>query len=143
MSTAKTGDTVRVHYRGTLANGHEFDSSHERDPISFTIGDGNLIAQFEEAIVGMTVGEEKSFTIEADDAYGAHRPDLVKRIEREQIPSEVELGLGGQLQARQQDGSELVVTVVDLDPEYVTLDANHPLAGKDITFAVTLVGIEA
>lgn len=140
--TAKTGDTVQVHYRGTLANGHEFDSSHERDPIKFTIGEGNLIAQFEEAVVGMAVGEAKSFTIAADDAYGEHRAELVKRIEREQIPPEVNLALGGQLQARQQDGSELVVTVVDLDPEYVTLDANHPLAGKDITFEVTLVDVE-
>lgn len=143
MTTAKTGDTVRVHYRGTLANGHEFDSSHQRDPIEFTIGAGNLIAKFEEEIVGMTVGEEKSFTIEADDAYGTHRADLVKRVERVQIPPEIDLGVGGQLQARQQDGSELVVTVVDIDPDYVTLDANHPLAGKDITFEVMLVDIAA
>lgn len=142
MPQAKEGDTVRVHYRGKLQDGTEFDSSFERDPLEFTIGQGQLIPGFEEAVVGMEPGETKASHIPHDKAYGERRDDMVLEVAKEQIPENIEVEIGQQLQIQQPDGQAVPVTVADVSDETVTLDANHPLAGKDLMFELELVEID-
>lgn len=139
--TAKVGDSVQVHYTGRLEDGSEFDSSTGREPLAFTLGQGNLIAGFEQAVVGMAQGETKTVTVPADQAYGARNEDMVQKVERETIPDEIDLRLGLRLQAQGPDGQAVALTVVGMDDDYVTLDANHPLAGKDLTFDIEVVAI--
>lgn len=141
MTAAKPGDSVKVHYTGRLEDGSEFDSSSGREPLAFTLGQGNLIAGFEQAVVGMAQGEKKTVTIPADQAYGVRNEDMVQKVERETIPDEIDLRLGLRLQAQGPDGQAVALTVVSMDEEYVTLDANHPLAGKDLTFDIEIVAI--
>ena len=137
---AKTGDTVRIHYTGTLNDGSVFDSSEGRDPLEFTLGEGQVIPGFEEAVAGMAVGEEKTVTIPADEAYGRTRQELVLTVPRAQLPAGMEPRVGQQLQLMQ--GSEaFVVTVREVRDDAVVLDANHPLAGQDLTFELSLVEI--
>src|SRR5215211_4630220 len=131
MSQAKHGDTVRVHYTGTLEDGQEFDSSRGLDPLTFTIGAGAVIQGFDDAVTGMSEGDEKRVTIPAENAYGPRRAEL---------PPDLELEEGAQLRMEQGDQS-VVVTVRALDDETVTLDANHPLAGEALTFDLRLVEI--
>jgi len=140
MAQAKEGDTVRVHYTGTLADGQEFDSSRGLDPLTFTIGAGSVIQGFDDAVTGMTVGDEKRVTIPAEEAYGARRDELTLCLPRAELPADLELETGSQLRMEQSDES-IVVTVRDLDEETVTLDANHPLAGEALTFDLRLVEI--
>ncbi len=139
---AKKGDTVSVHYKGTLDDGSIFDSSEDGDPISFTLGDGQVIPGFETAIEGMNVGDEKKQRIDAENAYGEHREDLVFRVPREQMPDGSEIEIGDMLRLGFPDGGSAAVRVVNMDDESLTLDANHPLAGKDLTFELRLVGIQ-
>lgn len=139
---AKRGDTVSIHYRGTLQDGTEFDSSEGSDPIRFTIGSGEVIPGFEEAVQGMSAGEKKTTVIDADNAYGERRDELVFRVERSQLPEGVEVEVGDMLQVGFPDGSSAAVQVRELDADSVTLDANHPLAGKELTFELELVSIE-
>ncbi len=141
MTQAKAGDTVAIHYTGTLADGSQFDSSEGRDPLRFTLGSGQIIAGLDAAITGMSQGEKKSVTIAAAEAYGDHRPEAVQAVPRAQIPAEIPLEVGGGLQVQTPDGQTIPVTVTSVTDEVVTLDANHPLAGKDLTFAVELVEI--
>ncbi len=141
MTQAKAGDTVAIHYTGTLADGSQFDSSEGRDPLRFTLGSGQIIAGLDAAITGMSQGEKKSVTIAAAEAYGDHRPEAVQAVPRAQIPAEIPLEVGGGLQVQTPDGKTIPVTVTSVTDEEVTLDANHPLAGKDLTFAVELVEI--
>lgn len=141
MTQAKAGDTVAIHYTGTLADGSQFDSSEGRDPLRFTLGSGQIIAGLDAAITGMSQGEKKSVTIATADAYGDHRPEAVQAVPRVQIPAEIPLEVGGGLQVQTPDGQTIPVTVTSVTDEEVTLDANHPLAGKDLTFAVELVEI--
>ncbi|WP_340302329.1 FKBP-type peptidyl-prolyl cis-trans isomerase [Roseobacter sp. HKCCD7870] len=141
MTQAKAGDTVAIHYTGTLADGSQFDSSEGRDPLRFTLGSGQIIAGLDAAITGMSQGEKKSVTIAAAEAYGDHRPEAVQAVPRAQIPAEITLEVGGGLQVQTPDGQTIPVTVTSVTDEEVTLDANHPLAGKDLTFAVELVEI--
>ncbi|MDB4882522.1 MAG: peptidylprolyl isomerase FKBP-type [Gemmatimonadetes bacterium] len=140
MAKAKQGDTVRVHYTGTLTNGDEFDSSQGGDPLTFTLGAGTVIAGFDDAVEGMGVGEKKRVTIEPEDAYGPRRDELTLRVPRDELPKDLELHEGAQLRM-EQDDQVMVVTVRELDDESVTLDANHPLAGEALTFSLTLVEI--
>jgi len=142
MQLAKRGDTVHVHYRGTLADGTEFDSSAGADPISFTIGAGDVIPGFEDAIEGMIAGEKKTQRIAADNAYGERRDELVFTIDRAQMPEGSDVDVGDVLRIGFPDGSSAAVQVAALDDESVTLDANHPLAGKDLTFELELVSID-
>ena len=142
MSNAKRGDTVHVHYRGTLADGSEFDNSAGGDPISFTLGAGEVIPGFETAIEGMSAGEKKTHIISAEDAYGERREELVFTVGREQMPSDSEIEVGDMLRIGFPDGTSAAVQVAALDGQSVTLDANHPLAGKDLTFELELVSIE-
>lgn len=140
MAEAKSGDTVRVHYTGTLGDGSEFDSSRGREPLEFTVGSGQVIPGFDQAVTGMRPGDEKEVTIPSAEAYGEHRPEMMATVPREQFPAELEPAVGQQLQVSQ-DGQTFVVTVVDVGDGEVTLDANHPLAGEDLTFRLELVEI--
>lgn len=140
MTQAKQGDTVRVHYTGTLADGQEFDSSRGLDPLTFTIGAGAVIQGFDDAVTGMAEGDERRVTISAEEAYGPRRDELTLRLPRAELPPDLELEEGSQLQMEQGDQT-IVVTVRDLDDETVTLDANHPLAGEALTFDLRLVEI--
>ena len=140
MARAKRGDTVRVHYTGTLDNGEQFDSSRGMDPLTFTLGEGAVIQGFDDAVDGMAVGESKRVTIPAAEAYGARRDELTLRIPRSELPTDLELEVGSQL--RMEQGAEsVVVTVRDMDEGSVMLDANHPLAGEALTFELELVEI--
>jgi peptidylprolyl isomerase len=140
MSQAKRGDTVHVHYRGTLDDGSEFDSSAGSEPLVFTIGAGEVIPGFETALEGMATGEKKTQHIPAADAYGERREELVFQVGREQMP-EGEVEVGDMLRVGFPDGSSANVQVTAMDAEGVTLDANHPLAGKNLTFELELVQI--
>ncbi len=141
MAAAKSGDKVRVHYTGKLADGSVFDSSDGRDPLEFTVGDGSVIPDFDAAVEGLGVGESITREIEAESAYGKYIDELVMEIERTQLPQEIPYEVGRQLQIPQEDGRAAVVTVTGVTDSSVTLDANHPLAGKDLTFQIELVEI--
>ena len=141
MPKAKNGDTVKVHYTGRLENGTIFDSSMDRNPIEFKIGEGNVISGFEKGVLGMESGESKTILVPAEQAYGHHHDELVTEVERGQFPPDVEAKVGQQLQLESQDGRQMVVTVTEVSDSCVKLDANHPLAGKDLTFDIQLVEI--
>lgn len=140
MAQAKQGDTVRVHYTGTLDDGEEFDSSRGLDPLTFTLGAGAVIQGFDDAVTGMAVGDEKRVTIPAAEAYGPRRDELTLRIPRTELPPDLEIEEGSQLRMEQGEQS-VVVTVREIDDDGVTLDANHPLAGESLTFDLRLVEI--
>jgi peptidylprolyl isomerase len=141
MVHAKQGDTVKVHYTGKLEDGTIFDSSVNREPLEFAIGTGSLIPGFEQAVVGMSPGESKTERIIAEQAYGQHREDMVLIVDRQQMPEDMQVGVGQQLQIRQQTGQTIPVIVTDISDSKVTLDANHPLAGEDLTFDIQLLEI--
>lgn len=141
MAQAKIGDTVKVHYTGKTAGEGVFDSSVDREPLQFTLGNGMVIPGFEEAIIGMNPGESKTVDIPQEKAYGSYHEEGVITLEREQLPPELEPKVGQRLQAQRSDGQVAVVTITDISESKVTLDANHPLAGKTLTFDLTLVEI--
>ncbi len=141
MTQAKNGDTVKVHYTGKLDNGTVFDTSENREPLEFTVGEGQVIPGFENAVVGLQPGESKTAQIPADEAYGEHHEEMVIQVPRDQFPPDVEPEVGQQLQVRQQNGQSFVVNVTDVSDDTVTLDANHPLAGQNLTFDISLVDI--
>jgi peptidylprolyl isomerase len=137
MDSASRGQTVRVHYTGTLRDGSVFDSSRDGEPLEFTLGSGQVIPGFEEAVLGMSVGEEKTVEIPAEQAYGPHRSELLLPVERSQLPDEMAPEVGQALQMS--DGRQTFpVTIREVGSETVVLDANHPLAGKDLVFVLTL-----
>ena len=142
MQQAQRGDTVHVHYKGTLDDGTVFDSSEGSDPLVFTLGSGDVIPGFESAVEGMSQGEKKTSKIDASNAYGAHRDELVFTVGRDQMPPHTEIEVGDMLRVGFPDGSSATVQVAGLELDLVTLDANHPLAGKDLTFELELVAIE-
>lgn len=141
MAKAKEGDTVQVHYTGKLKDGTVFDTSDEREPLSFKIGEQRVIPGFEEAVVGMEPGDTKTEELPPGQAYGEHREDMVMELERDQLPDNLEPKVGQQLQLRMQNGQEVPVVITELAEESVTIDANHPLAGKDLVFEIELVEI--
>jgi len=138
MAEAKNGDTVKVHYTGKLDDGTVFDTSADREPLQFTIGEGQIIPDFEQAIVGMNPGESKTIQIPSDNAYGPHHKEMVMEVDRSEFPADLEPKVDQRLQVRQQDGQAFPVTVTDVSETKVTLDGNHPLAGKDLTFDIQL-----
>jgi len=141
MTQAQVGDMVKVHYTGRLTDGTTFDTSLERDPLEFTLGEGELIAGFEQAVLGMAAGESKTTTIPADQAYGPHHAERMIDVERHHLPSDLQPEIGQQLQMTRPDGTTLSVMITTVTETQVTLDANHPLAGQDLIFDITLVEI--
>jgi peptidylprolyl isomerase len=137
---AITGDLVRVHYKGTLVDGTVFDSSEGREPLEFTLGQGMVIPGFENAVTGMEVGASVVRTIPADEAYGPMREEMVIKIPKDQFPEDMQLELGQELQL-EGPGGALVAQIVGIEEDGVMLDANHPLAGEDLTFSITLESI--
>ncbi len=141
MSQAEKGRRVKVHYEGKLEDGTIFDSSKDRPPLEFEIGGGNVIPGFESGVIGMTVGDKKTVTLKPEDAYGDRRDDLTIEVEKSQFPEHITPSLGQQLQMEQPNGQPVSVTVTNIADEKVTLDANHPLAGKTLIFDIELVEI--
>lgn len=141
MSSASTGDTVRVHYTGRLKDGTVFDTSRNREPLEITLGEEAVIPGFESAVEGMEEGEEKTATIPPDDAYGAPRDDLILTVSKDQVPADMDPEVGQRLQMQTQDGQSFQVTVAEIADDHLRLDANHPLAGKELTFDLELVEI--
>ncbi len=139
--SAVIGDTVKVHYTGRLGNGTIFDTSVEREPLQFTLGQGQVIRGFEQAVLGMTVGESKTVVIPADEAYGPYRDELVIVANRSNFPPGWEPEIGDQLPLTQPDGREIWVRVVEITESTITIDANHHLAGKDLVFDIELVEV--
>jgi peptidylprolyl isomerase len=141
MAQAKIGDTVKVHYTGKFGDGMVFDTSIDDEPLEFRIGERQVIPGFEEAVVGMKPGETKTVNIPVDKAYGPHRDDLVQVVDRKQLPASLKPEIGQPLEGRQPDGEIVAATVIDVTESHVTLDANHPLAGKSLTFVIQLIEI--
>ena len=141
-TTAKTGDNVSVHYRGTLVeDGTEFDNSYERDPITFTVGEGALLEGFETAITGMNAGDTKTITLEEDHAYGPRDPQRTTSISRDVFPEDLSLDDGATIPLMAPNGQPVMAVVMSKTEEEVTFDVNHPLAGKTIQFDLELVTI--
>ncbi|MGE4505380.1 MAG: peptidylprolyl isomerase [Desulfovibrionaceae bacterium] len=141
MAKAKTGDKVKVHYTGKLTDGTVFDSSVDREPMEFTLGEQMVVEGFEQGILGMEAGETKQVSIQPEDGYGEHREELTVQVPRRQFPPEIDLELGIMLEVPLEDGTSQRVIVSQLDEENVTLDGNHPLAGKVMVFDISLVEI--
>jgi len=141
MTQASQGDTVNIHYTGKLEDGTVFDTSRSRRPLQFTIGKGQVIAGFEQAVIGMNLGESKTTTIPVEQAYGQRRQDRIVTVQRDQLPPDLNPAVGQRLELTQMDDQTLLVTVTAMTDTTLTLDANHPLAGKDLTFDIELIKI--
>lgn len=141
MTQAKSGDTVAIHYTGTLEDGSEFDSSVNRDPLQFTLGSGQVISGFDKAVEGMAVGDSKSVKIPVEDAYGPRREEMVHEVPRTALPSDLNPEEGMRLQAKDQGGQVMNLTVTAISDDSITVDGNHPLAGKALNFDIELVDI--
>lgn len=142
MAEAKQGDIVQVNYTGKLQDGTVFDTSQGRAPLEFQIGAGQIIPDFEQAVVGMSPGQSKTIQTPAERAYGPHDENMVIEIDREMVPEELQVQPGMQLEMRQENGMVIPVMVTDVTEQSVKVDANHPLAGKDLTFDIELVDIK-
>lgn len=138
--TAKAGDTVQIHYTGTLDNGEQFDSSVGSEPLEFTLGGGQVIAGFEKGVLGMNIGDKKTIRIPSNEAYGEYDDALVIQMPREELPA-LNYELGTELVMQQASGRSIPVIVIDTNDEAIVLDANHPLAGEALTFELELVAI--
>jgi len=141
MSQAKKGDRVSIHYTGKLTDGTQFDSSAGREPLQFTLGSGEVIPGFDEAVTGMQVGESRNITIPADKAYGPRNEQLVMDVPMSQVPPDLNPEVGQQLQMGGPNGEVVIVKVVGVTDAAITLDANPPLAGEDLCFDIELVAI--
>jgi len=139
--SVKNGDTIRVHYHGKLVSGETFDSSAGRDPLEFKVGAGSVIPGFDAGVLEMNVGDKKTIHIPFAEAYGAKREDMVLQVPRTQVPPDLNPEIGGQLHMTSQSGQIFPVTVVGINDEFISLDANHQLAGKDLIFDLELVEI--
>ncbi|WP_299777882.1 peptidylprolyl isomerase [uncultured Roseobacter sp.] len=141
MTQVKTGDTVGIHYTGTLLDGTKFDSSEGRDPLEFEVGSGQIIPGLDEALPGMSVGDKKTVEVPCAEAYGPINPQMRQAVPREGIPDDVPLDIGIQLNVQTPEGQAMQVMVVAVDEATVTIDANHPLAGQDLKFDIELMSI--
>jgi peptidylprolyl isomerase len=141
MKSAEMGSTVKVHYTGTLDNGNVFDSSRERGPLEFTIGNGKLIKGFEDAVMGMQEGDVKTVKLSAIEAYGDRTNELVITVDKKQFPDHITPAEGLKLSFKNPDGSEFNAIITMIGEDSVTLDANHPLAGQDLSFHIELLQI--
>lgn len=141
MSQAKSGDTVRIHYTGTLEDGTEFDSSRGREPLEFALGSGQVIPGFDSAVEGMRIGDEKSVRIEPDQAYGARHEQLVQDVPKSALPDDIQPAVGMQLQSQSPDGQVMMFVIAAVNEDSITVDGNHPLAGESLNFDIELVAI--
>jgi peptidylprolyl isomerase len=141
MTQAKSGDTVKIHYTGTLNDGTEFDSSAGRDPLEFEVGSGQVIPGFDKAVEGMAVGDEKTVNIQPEDAYGPRHDQMVQEVPKSALPDDLEPAEGMGLQAQGPDGQVLNLTVTAVGEDSITVDGNHPLAGQALNFDIKLVEI--
>ncbi|GBE57807.1 FKBP-type 16 kDa peptidyl-prolyl cis-trans isomerase [bacterium BMS3Abin01] len=142
MPAAKNGDSVKVNYTGKLNDGTVFDSSQDREPMRFTVGSRQLIPGFEDAVSGMQTGDSATVKIPADKAYGPHQQDLIMTLNRDQLPPEYQPSEGDVLQSQADDGRPMMAKVIEVREKELKVDANHPLAGEDLTFEIELVEIE-
>ena len=141
MNKAKSGDKVRIHYTGKLDDGTQFDSSAGREPLEFDLGGGGVIPGFDSAVDGMAVGESKSVKIESEQAYGPRHEELIQDVPKSDLPDDVELSVGLQLQAQSPEGQAMRFMIAAITEEVITLDGNHPLAGQTLNFDIELVEI--
>ncbi|MEJ2100687.1 MAG: peptidylprolyl isomerase, partial [Desulfobacterales bacterium] len=139
---AQAGDLVSVHYTGKLVNGEVFDSSKDRDPLEFTLGNQKLLAGFEEGVVGMKPGESKSVTLKPAEAFGDRREDLVVELPKDKFPEHIDPSVGLQLEMKNPSGASLAVVITEVGEDSVTLDGNHPMAGKTVVFDIELLEIK-
>lgn len=142
MQPAKNGDTVKVHYDGRLTDGTKFDSSEGRQPLEFEVGSGKVIKGFDDGVKGMSVGEKRTISIPADDAYGQKQEEMIIPFERKNFPPDIEPEVGMTLNMHSEDGNALPVVIAEVNPDTIILDANHPLAGKDLIFDIELVDVK-
>lgn len=142
MSQVKQNDTVKVHYTGKLKDGQVFDSSEGKEPIEFTLGQGQLIPGFEKGLIEMKVNEKKTITIPKEEAYGEPRAELIQEVEKAQLPEEIKPEVGMGLVSKSPDGQEMNLVVTDVKDNTIVVDGNHPLAGKDLVFDLEVVEIK-
>lgn len=141
MQQVKNGDTVRVHYHGKLTDGSTFDSSEGREPLEFTVGEGQVIKGFDDALISMNVGEKKTVNIPVDQAYGQRNDDMMMEYPRSEFPADMKPEKGMQLHMSDNVGNVFPVVITEVQDDVVILDANHPLAGEDLIFEIELVSI--
>ena len=141
MTQAKTGDTVKVHFEGSLEDGSIFGSTMDEEPFEFTIGQKHMLPGFENAVIGMQKGDTKTITLPPEEAYGLHKKELVHVMNRSGFPKEINLEIGKTLRVRTQDGKYIVVTIKDITEDSIVLDENEPLAGETLTFNIELIDI--
>jgi len=142
MDKAKTGDTVSIHYTGMLESGEVFESTKERDPIEITLGNRKVIPGVEKGILGMAVGETKTFEVTPEEGFGERMQEFKTAVKREDLPDQMKPVIGQPLKVEQPDGESFVMFISDMDEDTVTLDANHPLAGQTLTFTVELMALK-
>jgi len=142
MAQAKSGDTVLVNYTGKLTDGTIFDESASHGPLEFTLGEDQVIPGFEAAVVGLSPGESRTVTIPVEQAYGPHREEMKLVVDLDEFPKEIAPVVGQQLQLQQGGEQPIVVIITDITDGKVTLDANHPLAGQELTFDIKLEEIQ-
>jgi len=141
MSTAQDGNTVSIHYTGALSDGTEFDSSREREPLTFTVGSGQVIPGFNSNVIGMKEGETKTFVIPFAEAYGDKTDEAIQEVPKTSFPEDFEIRIGGMISGTTGNGQPFTAKILSEGTEAVTLDFNHPLAGEDLTFDVEVVSI--
>ena len=141
MAKAKNGDKVRVHFTGHLVDGTVFGSTLDEEPFEFTIGEKNMLAGFENAVIGMQKGDTKTITLPPEEAYGPPKKELVHVMDRSSFPQEIELEIGKRLKVRTQEGKYTIVSIKDFTEDNIVIDENDPLAGKTLTFKIELVDI--
>ncbi|GBC59398.1 peptidylprolyl isomerase [Desulfonema ishimotonii] len=141
MANAKSGDSVKVHYTGTLDDGSKFDSSVDREPMAFTIGQGQLLPMFEDAVVGLAVGESVNVSIPPENGYGLRREELIGQIPADKLPGDMTPAVGMQLQIQTPQGQPMILTITEVADAHVTVDGNHQLAGQNLHFEIKLVEI--
>ena len=142
MKEAEVGDLVSVHYTGKLKNGEVFDSSKERDPLEFTVGNKEMLAGFEDGVVGMKPGESKSVTLEPENAFGGRREDLLLKLPKKEFPQNITPSVGLQLRLSNAEGNEMTVVITEVGEDSVTLDGNHPLSGQTVIFDIELLEVK-
>lgn len=142
MQQVKNGDVVKVHYTGKLTTGEQFDSSTGREPLEFTVGAGQMIKGFDDAIPGMSVGEKKTINISPDDAYGRINDEALIEFPKKNVPADMPLEAGMQLELKDENGQSFPVTIAEIKDDVIVLDANHSLAGKELVFDIELVEIK-